>query len=233
MIGLGLLLLSVVLPPGWAWWRSRSTESQPEEQWWHAAARFFYLVGLPYLALTSGVLTPRLLGLKGLENLAAPALGSDGIGADLQKAVTLLLLESVADSGVMLRLGLLALLLAALLRWSLTGLAGEAQPWLHTLYDGLHWAFYRAIIWQWSGDLYAAVVWGVVLVWLEWTLTLWAQGDWPFRSTRLWQRTILLILTSTLFYYSPNLWLLWPLHLALVGITGLRGSQRERVEGWS
>lgn len=233
MIGLSLALLSLAVPPGWAWWHSRSTEPQPQEQWWHAAARFFYFVGLPYLALTSGALTPRGLGLKGLENLATPS----GIWADLQKAVTLLLLESLADSSVMLRLGLLALLLAATLRWSLTHIglerAGESQPWLHTLYDGLHCAFYRAVIWQWSGDLYLGVVSGVVLVWLEWALTLWAQGDRLLRSGGLWPRTIILILTSMIFFYSPNLWLLWPVHLALVAMMGLPGSRRERVEGWS
>ncbi|MFN8456148.1 MAG: hypothetical protein U0401_16015 [Anaerolineae bacterium] len=235
MMGLALMLVCLALPPGWAWWQRRSSKAQPEEQWWHAAARFFYFAGLPYLALTSGVLTPRLLGLKGLENLAAPTLSSNGIGAGLQKAVTLLLLESLADSSLLLHLGLPALLLAALLRWSLSrhGLASESQPWLHTLYDGLHWAFYRAVVWQWSGDLYVGVVWGVVLMWVEWALTLWAQGNQPFRSARLWQRTIILILTSMIFFYSPNLWLLWPLHLALAAMMGLPGRRRERVEGWS
>jgi hypothetical protein len=27
---------------------------------------------------------------------------------------------------------------------------------------------------------------------------------------------IILILTATLFFYSPNLWLLWPVHVAML-----------------
>ncbi len=236
MIELALALFSLALPLGWAWFQSRSNQPQSAEQWWRAAARFFYFVGLPYLALTAGALTPRWLGLKGLENLAAPALSSGQVWAGFQKALTVLLLECLADSSSMLRLGLPALLLAALLRWSLSRrslAAGASQPWLYTLYDGLHWAFYRALAWQAGGDLYVAVVWGIVLVWLEWALTLWAQGEWSLQSSRLWQRTMILILTSTLFYYSPNLWLLWPLHLTLAAIMGLSEGRRERLEGCS
>jgi hypothetical protein len=36
------------------------------------------------------------------------------------------------------------------------------------------------------------------------------------RQQRLLINIIILILTATVFFYSPNLWLLWPVHLAMV-----------------
>lgn len=224
-----LAIVSLALPVGWSWFRYSSAwrESWPkvEEQWPGTTARFFYFAGLPYLALTSGLLTARFLGLKGLEHFVFAGLSS-GFSlalflAEFQKAVSLLLLECLIDGGVMIQAGFLALLIVAGLR---LGLAREGLPLaavfqpsvLSATYDSLHWAFYRAIFWQLSGDLYLGLVWGVAWVLLEWILTAWVQKNRPTQPPFLLWRAILLILTATLFFYSPNLWLLWLVHLALV-----------------
>lgn len=232
---IALALLSLALPLGWSWFKHRSARRETwlkvEEQWPGATARFFYFVGLPYLALLSGILTARFLGLKGLEHFVFAGLSEDFsiflFLAELQKAMTLLLLECLIDGGAMIQAGLMTLLILAGLRLGLAreGLALAAnfhQPMLSTVYDGLHWAFYRAIFWQLSGDLYLGVVWGVVWVLLEWTLTAWAHKSGTAQPRSHLLRTILLILTATLFFYSPNLWLLWLVHLALVAVVSLQ-----------
>jgi hypothetical protein len=213
----GLALLSLALPAGWAWWQKRQTS----EQWLSSTARFFYGIGLPYLAVIAGLLPPRFLGLKGLETIMALDLN----GASLQKAVTLLLLECLADGGIVIRLGLAALLLALGLRWGLARLGlkplAARLSLLEILYDGLHWAFYYAIFWALSGDLYLGVIGGLLWVLLEGALVAWVQRDEP--TPRL-SKTVILILTATIFFYAPNLWLLWPVHGGLAFIGTRRGS---------
>jgi hypothetical protein len=236
---IALAIFSLALPFGWSWFKHRSANRgswlEVEEQWPGATARFFYFVGLPYLALLSGVLAARFLGLKGLEHFIFAGLSGDFsiplFLAEFQKAMTLLLLECLIDGGTMIQAGLITLLILAGLRLGLAraGLAPATdfhQPVLSTVYDGLHWAFYRAIFWQLSGDLYLGVVWGVAWVLLEWTLTAWAQRNWLTQQRSLLLRTILLILTATLFFYSPNLWLLWLVHLAMVVTLTLRLHRR-------
>ncbi|MBE7473973.1 MAG: hypothetical protein DPW09_41730 [Anaerolineae bacterium] len=222
----GLALLSLALPVGWAWWQKRQGETGINEQWLSSTARFIYGIGLPYLALIAGLLPPRFLGLKGLETIMA--LDLSGHGANLQKAVTLLLLECLADGGIVIRLGLAALLLALGLRWGLARLNLESLPsgWSirEIIYDGLHWAFYYAIFWALTGDLYLGVVGGMLWVLLEGALVAWAQRDTPASRLPLLIKTVILILTATIFFYAPNLWLLWPVHGGLAFIGTRRGS---------
>ncbi|MCK6624035.1 MAG: hypothetical protein L6R45_02540 [Anaerolineae bacterium] len=220
----GLALLSLALPVGWAWWQKRQGEAGINEQWLSVTARFIYGIGLPYLAVIAGLLPPRFLGLKGLETIMALDLN----GASLQKAVALLLLECLADGGMVIRLGLAALLLALGLRWGLARL--DLKPLasrlsvLEILYDGLHWAFYYAIFWALTGDLYLGVIGGLLWVLLEGALVAWVQRDEP--TPRL-SKTVILILTATIFFYAPNLWLLWPVHGGLAFI----GTRRETGPG--
>lgn len=236
---IALAIVSLALPVGWSWFRYSSawqeSRSKVEEQWPGATARFFYFAGLPYLALTSGLLTARFLGLKGLEHFVFAGLSSGfslaSFLADFQKAISLLLLECLIDSGAMIQAGFLALLVVVGLRLSLTRqglpLAAGFQPSvLSTLYDSLHWAFYRAIFWQLNGDLYLGLVWGVAWVLLEWTLITWVQKNRSPQQSSLPWRAIFLILTATLFFYSPNLWLLGLVHLALVVVVPLRLHRR-------
>ncbi len=212
----GLAGLSLGLAVGWGWFRTRPPGAEKwqklEEQWPGAVARFFYFVGLPYLAVVTGLLSPRWLGLKGLEYFTLS--GLTGLGLEAQQAITLLLWQILADSAAFIRPALLVILIAASLRWTLarTGLnlpADFRPTWVNVFYLGLHWAFYRAIFWQLSGDLYLGVVWGGAWVLLERVLLAWRQQPNPARQRQGWANMIILILTSTLFYFAPNLWLVW------------------------
>jgi hypothetical protein len=230
-----LAIFSLVLPVGWSWlkgkWVKVGTKQVINEPWVNALARFFYFVGLPYLAVIFGVLPPRFLGLKGLENFVSTHLSGD-FSAGLQKAVTVMLVEGLVDASVMMGIGLVALLILAGIRLGLAQMglelgAGYHASVLTTVYDSLHWAFYRAIFWLVTADLYLAIVWSIAWLLLEWGLVAWVQKNWPAQQPHFLTNTIILILTSTLFFYSPNLWLLWLIHLALVALVTLRFRSEE------
>jgi hypothetical protein len=224
-MNIGLAVVSLALAVGWAWYKTRlvgANQQNLEEHWLVATARFFYFVGLPYLAIISGILSLRWLGLKGLDYFAFSSLTGD-FGTETQKAITLLLWEGLVDGSVMIGPGLLALLAVGGLRLGLTQAGLNLAAGLHSspgtiFYTGLHWAFYRAIFWQVSGDLYLGTVLGAVWVMLEWALLAWLQQDRLAQQRQFWANLILLVLTSTLFYFSPNLGLLWLFHWAMVVI---------------
>jgi len=223
---ISLAILSLVLRLGWYKFERNQTNNLFRQlvavPWVRGAAIFFYFAGIPYLALIFGLLTPRLLGLKGLEYFALIDWNGDFLAAQIQQATTLMLLEWLLDSSVIILAGLAAILILIAIRISLTHqgvvLTLTRETTLFTIYYGLHWAFYRAIFWSLTGDLYLGVVLGLGFVLLEWSLTSWVQGQWLESKQCFLVNTIILILTSTLFFYSPNLWLLWPIHLLLVAI---------------
>jgi hypothetical protein len=227
---LALAGVSLALAVGWSWLKSRpginETCSRLEEQGWGAAARFFYWVGLPYLAVLLGLISPRLLGLKGLEYFNAISLDAAWAGwlsgNQWQQALSLFLLEAAVDASAMARLGFVFLLVIVGIRLSLVqaGLAwpGDFRPSiLPIVYESLHWAFYRAIFWGLSSDLYLGVIFGLAWVGLEWIgLAYWQRQ--PGGTSSFWAKLIILILTATLFFYTPNLWVLWVFHLAMVAL---------------
>lgn len=207
----GLGLLSIGLYAGWAWLAGRYRPPVGLAQ----LARFFYFIGLPYFAMIAGLLTARSLGLAGLEHFSL-------IGLDPQRAALLLAVEWVLDSRFTILAGLAALagFGGVLFHLARSGLALPASPGfsgLDAVYDSAHWAFYRAIFWTLTADLYLAVVAGAGLVLLEWGLAASVQPRRP-EQIPLLLKVIILILTSSIFYFSPNLWLLVPVHLALVGL---------------
>jgi hypothetical protein len=48
---------------------------------------------------------------------------------------------------------------------------------------------------------------------------------WPARRQQFLGQLILLVLISTLFFYSPNLWLLLPVHLLAAAMVARRTNQ--------
>jgi hypothetical protein len=225
----GLAFVSLALPTGWYWLKKGQPKAQSwqklEQRWLGRTAEFFYFVGLPYLALLSGLLTPRFLGLKGLEYFALIStrdFSGPSLIVGIQKAITLMLIECLVDSGMMIAVGLMALIILGgvtlgLARYSIR--VGTFQTSVvDTIYYCLHWAFYRAIFWSMTGDLYLGVVLGGGLVILEWGLITWLQKGWPAQPSLFLMDVIILILTSAIFFYRPNLWLLWPIHLAMVAL---------------
>ena len=225
----GLAFVSLALPTGWYWFKKGQSKTQSwqnlEQRWLGRTAEFFYFVGLPYLALLFGLLTPKLLGLKGLEHFALISTSNLSmvslLAVGAQKAITLMLVESLVDSGVMIGAGLIGLIILGgitlgLARYGIS--VGTFQTSVvDTIYYCLHWAFYRAIFWSMTGDLYLGVVLGGGLVMLEGGVIIWLQQGWPAQlSSPFLMEVIVLILTSVIFFYCPNLWLLWPIHLAMV-----------------
>jgi hypothetical protein len=187
-----------------------------------SVAVFIYFVGLPYLALILGILTPRLLGLTGLEHFTLINWDSPALAVQLQQATTLLLVTWLLDSSTALLAGLAALLVMRGV-WLTLAHRGVALPrvqgsalWI--LYDALHWAFYRAIFWFMTDSLYLGVVLGAGVVVLEWLLVYWPHRRQTTYQQQFMVNTIILLLTATNFYYSPNLWLLLPVHWLLVMI---------------
>jgi hypothetical protein len=223
---LGVILFSLILPVSWSGLKQKWAGSQSwqniEEQWFGHIAQFFYFVGIPYCALTFGVLTPRLLGLTGLEHFILIDWNSEFLAVQMQQALTLMLLEWLMDSHVVILTGMVAILIVLGIRVGLIRsgleLTTPRDSVLMTVYYGLHWAFYRAIFWSVTGDLYLGVVLGIGFVMLEWALLIWTQKSWQIQQQRFLTYTMILILSATVFFYGPNLWLLWPIHLIMVMI---------------
>lgn len=215
----GVLLLSMALAGGRSWLKAPPSASPVlavfKQRSLSPFADFFYFAGLPYLAVITGLLSPRLLGLKGLEHLALVNF-SGNLAADtgrLQSALSLMIVEWFIDAGPMLFPTTVAFLALISLTVSLnrTGapVISTQTTWPAVIYQGLHWAFYRALCWFITGDLYLAVVLGAGAVLVEAGVSAWLQKMNALEQPRLLMDLILLLLTSTVFYYSPNLWLLW------------------------
>ncbi len=87
-------------------------------------------------------------------------------------------------------------------------------------YQAVHWSFYRSAAWLLTDDIYLGVIGGLLLVAAEWLL----DPGWVDTARQaLSQESLLidaslLIATSLIFLFVPNLWLLLPIHwlLALV-----------------
>ena len=223
-IGLAILSLSIIV--GWYSFERKQVNNQ-FEQWaavplTQGTAIFLYFVGIPYLALILGILTPRLLGLKGLEHFVLVDWNGNFLIAQLQQATTLMLVEWLLDSSATILAGLAAVLILIVIRINLTHNGIGPTPYresaLYTIYYGLHWAFYRAVFWSITDDLYLGVILGLAFVLLEWSLVAWVRRRWLEQKQQFLANTLVLILTSTIFFYSPNLWLLWPVHLLMVAI---------------
>lgn len=229
-----LAVISVLLALGVTWLRQNRSPYSIGQKFFHPfieqLALFFYFVGLPYLALITGILTPRLLGLKGLEYLAlnSPTTGK----VDIQQAVILMAAEWLTDVRVTVLAGLTGTLFLAGLWLSLVRKgSGEIDGFfvspLDTLYAALHWAFYRAIFWQITSDLYLGLILGTVLVITEWLMIARIRQTWIEDQSPLLINAFILILTGTIFFYSPNLWLLWPIHLGMVTLVQKTASKSD------
>ena len=81
----------------------------------------------------------------------------------------------------------------------------------------IHWAFYRAAPLILLGDVYAAVLFGALLVGVEWLVELIRNGLSPLPEERQrWLRHgVLLALSAALFALTRNVWLAIGLHAVL------------------
>ena len=163
-----------------------------------------YMTGLPYLALIAGKASPRLMGLS--ENDWIRSLGPGGAMA------------------------LAALALFALAWWSYRSVAPVPQAerrslgplsLLHAIALQIHWAFYRNATLLWFDDTYWGVWASLALVSLEASCNpdLWSSLRIPARLETIVHNVALLVVTTTLFYYTHNLWLGFAFHVLAEFIT--------------
>ncbi len=228
-----------------AQWRDIPLTRRLSTGWAASILRFAYYVGLPYTALVLGVLPGRYLGLVGLDRLQIGAAGGAEAGlnagrllAQLRDAVSLAVLDWLPGVSALLSLGTVMLLLLSVAwlgysraRRSLSsgppslsslpfgafsasgakeaGAPSSLPSLVHVGYQAIHWSFYRGIAWLLADDLYLAVVGGILLVGVEWLLGSRRKHE------ELLIDASLLIATSVIFLFVPNLWLLVPVHWAL------------------
>ncbi|GAB4443934.1 MAG: hypothetical protein Kow0031_26280 [Anaerolineae bacterium] len=214
-MSLALAAASVLLGAALAGWQARPGRADDSPALSHLLS-LLYFVGMPYLAVVLGLLPPRLLGLTGAEYVALINWDRP-LFIQLQQTFTLTILEWLFYLPATLAAGSLSLLLFGFVWWQLKGIAppGQRQTLLETLYLALHWAFYRAIFWRISDDLYLAALWGAALVLLELALMSLAQRQPALRGWTV-EQALLLTLTTLVFFFSPNLWLLLPIHWLMV-----------------
>jgi len=201
--------------------------------WAASIMRFVYYIGLPYAALVLGVVPGRYLGLVGLSRLQVGALPPSGLEAwqflsQLRDVVSLVILGWLPDVGTLLSLSAVMLLLlsVAWLGYSRfkRGVApdpGSNLPLptsaVRAGYQAVHWSFYRSAAWLLTDDLYLGVIGGILLVGVEWML----DPGWMARVRRAPSAeeplidASLLIATSVIYFFAPNLWLLIPIHWLL------------------
>ncbi len=188
-----------------------------------------YTIGLPYFALMSGLLPPRFLGLRGWDILAeafspqSPAQFLPQALLGVGNTLYLWLPDFGAIISTVAMLGGVWLIFLSL-NHTETLLTATSEPSaFDVLLDVVHWGFYRAILWRLSGNLYLAVVGGILLLLLEWVAVTRAGHFAPTETKRLALRFGLGVVSSIAFIFAPNLWLVgiaqwvlwWCIHLLL------------------
>jgi hypothetical protein len=217
-----------------------------KEGWAASILRFVYFVGLPYAALILGVMPGRYMGLVGLERWPAEQSSLAGLGSvsgarqalsQIQGSLSLVILDWLPDVGKVAGLAVVMMLLLSAtwlgygyLRRSVISGLGTNLPSppkemslsaVQAAYQAIHWSFYRGAVWLLVDDLYLAVVGGILLVGGE----LMLDSGWSDKSQQaLWREAHLidasiLVATSVLFLFVPNLWLLLPIHWLLAVVS--------------
>jgi hypothetical protein len=214
-----------------ALWLARSIrpERLPAGQWLAQAGRFLFYLGIPYLALGGWPRQP-YAGLLSLEDIGIVGLGG--------RWPVIRWLEAV---GTGLTVGLVAFLVLILAWAGARRLTGSAQlsfpsrPWwailVQVLYLEAHWAFYRGALSVALDDLYAAVFWGLGVVYVEWALDpFWRQG-WRqgSQAPERWLRAALALVIALLFFLTRNLWVCLGIHWLFEFIFWRLGRERTRA----
>jgi hypothetical protein len=208
--------------------------------WAASVLRFGYYIGLPYVALLLGAVPARYLGLVGpSQRQDSPSGLESGFFVQLRDYLSLVILNWLPDVGTLVALGAVTLLFLSI-TWlgyayfrgnvlSGSGIGpsllrdGYSFGGLRVIYQAVHWSFYRGAVWLLTDDLYLGVIGGIVLVGGEWMMdSRWMQKiRHPHAGEALLIDASVLVATSLIFFFVPNLWLLIPAHW-LLGLAGRR-----------
>lgn len=170
---------------------------------WRTVALLATWLGVPYLALISGGVSPRLLGLRYLDWAATFRLGAGVLltVVTLAVVVRLVVTSSTARGEVSPRPGAWLALLRTI------GWSGAEE---------LNWCFWRGAVWEVL--LIAGAPTGLPAYWAIWLAAL---VNLPFAivfQPTAWQRIVAVVtlaVTSVVFFYTGNFWLCWLIHAVL------------------
>lgn len=171
--------------------------------------RLLYFIGLPYAALLTGSIASIDLGLTGAGGSIlgwSPAEWLRGLSQAFTLGVIMLLPIGMASRQIA-RAG----------RPLGADDRSAGTVVVDAVYAQIHWAFYRAAPLILLGEVYAAVLVGLLLVGVEWLVALMRNGLSPSPQERQkWlRRGVLLASSAVMFVLTKNVWLALGLQLAL------------------
>jgi hypothetical protein len=171
--------------------------------------RLAYFIGVPYAALLTGSIASIDMGLAGAGGSILGWSAADWLHG-LSTALTLGVI-------VLLPIGVASRQIARAGRPLGTDDRSAGAVIVEAIYSEIHWAFYRAAPLILLGEVYAAVLFGALLVGTEWLVELIRNGISPLPEERQrWlRRGILLALSTALFALTQNVWLAIGLHAVL------------------
>ncbi len=184
-----------------------ATAAQPFlPRFWRGAVLLAIWLGVPYLALISGGVSPRLLGLRYLDWAVTFRLGA---GILLAVAAMAGLVRLVAAGPLGAPQSASGSARGVSLAWILrsSGWSGAEE---------LNWCFWRGALWELILVTGAPI--GLPAYWAVW---LAAAVNLPFvlmLQPNGWQRIVkaaTLAVTSVVFFYTDNFWLCWLVHSAV------------------
>jgi hypothetical protein len=195
-----------------------SFESWSHSLWVVEGLRFLYYLGIPYLALTRGVVSPHLMGLWDPGWFQKAWFGQLALGTALGLAALFLLLWGWRHF----------LLASAQLDQSRAEAPYPLQrrqlvaPWgwglivLEVLYLEMHWALYRSAALQ-VLDPYYGVFIGLAIVLAELSLDPEVRRDlrMPQRKGETLTTMTTAFVVSIIYYFTANLWLCLSVHLII------------------
>lgn len=168
---------------------------------------------IPYIALISGGLSPRLMGLTSVDWRSSLALGVGLVAATTGLLLLVLATVASAERGAAEPLGFADSHPAGPASRVYSVLASGAEEW--------HWVFLRACLTALAlAGFGAEVTSGYWAIWLAALLALpEALLAAPNTTVRLF-RTIALVSTTILFLFVRNFWLCWALHASIMLFAG-------------
>jgi hypothetical protein len=171
--------------------------------------RLVYFIGVPYAALLTGSIASIDMGLTG----AGGSLLGWSPAEWLRGLSTALMLGAI----VLLPIGLASRQIARAGQPLGRDERSAGAVIIDALYAEIHWAFYRAAPLILLGEVYAAVLFGALLVGVEWIVVLIRNGlsTSPEERQGWLRRGVLLVLSAALFALTRNVWLAIVLHATL------------------